>query len=362
MHFGLRIWKSVLGVFLCGFIYWARGYQGAPFYSCIALLQCMRTDRVDTLKISIQREVGTLIGAIYGIVMILLFNNVDGLWRYGIIALFIIPIINTAILFHQSNASYFACVVFLSIAINHLGDANPYVFVFNRWLDTTIGIVLAYIINHFTLIHKYDKATIFVMPLHEKLTSYTKYHLQRLLDQGIQVSFDFDGNVDEVQPELGKYALKVPIICNDGHTLYDVRAHQFIIKKEFTYKKAMDVYHRISHLDPHIFYIQEQTMMVSISKDDTYYYKTRTSPYLNYMHHPLPEGQPVLYFQCVDPTDEVLSLEGVCVKSMGNHTYKIYAPCDRRDFLYGVQWVDQKSQEASIRQIEKVSKTHFLQK
>lgn len=43
----------------------------------------------------------------------------------------------------KKNASYFSTVVFLSIVVNHIGDQNPLLFVFNRVLDTMIGIVLA---------------------------------------------------------------------------------------------------------------------------------------------------------------------------------------------------------------------------
>ena len=52
-------------------------------------------------------------------------------------------ILYTTVLLKKKNASYFSTVVFLSIVVNHIGDQNPLLFVFNRVLDTMIGIVLA---------------------------------------------------------------------------------------------------------------------------------------------------------------------------------------------------------------------------
>ncbi len=42
---------------------------------------------------------------------------------------------------------YFSCVVFLSIVVIHIGDANPYLFVFNRVMDTMIGIIIGMLVN-----------------------------------------------------------------------------------------------------------------------------------------------------------------------------------------------------------------------
>lgn len=42
---------------------------------------------------------------------------------------------------------YFSCVVFLSIVVIHIGDANPCLFVFNRVMDTMIGIIVGMLVN-----------------------------------------------------------------------------------------------------------------------------------------------------------------------------------------------------------------------
>ena len=59
----------------------------------------------------------------------------------------LVVIIYTTVLVNKKQASYFSCVVFLSIAVNHIGDMHPYLFVWNRFLDTAIGILVGVGVN-----------------------------------------------------------------------------------------------------------------------------------------------------------------------------------------------------------------------
>ena len=54
------------------------------------------------------------------------------------------------------------CVVFLSIALTHSFDDNPYLFVFNRVLDTFIGIGVGLAVNNFHLPVRHDSETLYV--------------------------------------------------------------------------------------------------------------------------------------------------------------------------------------------------------
>ena len=48
---------------------------------------------------------------------------------------------------NEKNTSYFACVVYLSIAVNHVTDVDPFLFVLNRCFDTVIGIAVGLFVN-----------------------------------------------------------------------------------------------------------------------------------------------------------------------------------------------------------------------
>lgn len=150
-HIGMRIIKSALGVLVCFAIYFLRRKQGTPFYSALAVLWCIQNKTENTWGNAIQRTIGTFIGAVYGLIYILIklhfFNFEDSFIHYAAISAALIPIIYTTVVINQKKASYFSCVVFLSIVVNHLMDENPYLFVLNRSLDTLIGIFVGLVLN-----------------------------------------------------------------------------------------------------------------------------------------------------------------------------------------------------------------------
>ncbi len=61
-HIGMRIVKTVIAVFVCGVLAWARGQSG--FYSMIAAVVCVQNTAGKTIESSINRMIGTLIGGV----------------------------------------------------------------------------------------------------------------------------------------------------------------------------------------------------------------------------------------------------------------------------------------------------------
>ena len=103
-----------------------------PFYSALAVLWCIQNHTKYTFSNALQRVVGTAVGAIFGLLFILgkiyIVDLGNGIVHYLVLSLFVIPVIYTTILLHRGNTSYFSCVVYLSIVVNHLTDENPFLF------------------------------------------------------------------------------------------------------------------------------------------------------------------------------------------------------------------------------------------
>ena len=236
---GMRIIKSSIGVLLGFIIYFLRGKHGTPFYTALSVLWCMQPYSSNAKANAIQRTIGTFIGAAYGLIMILVelyvipFDN--ELFRYITISLLIIPIIYTTVIFNKKNASYFSCVVFLSIVVNHLKDKNPYLFVFNRMMDTMIGIGLALIINTFELPRKRRNDLLFVAELDkvllnmkETLTSYSKIELNKMLDDGVKLTIATMKTPGALVTSLQDIRLNLPVIAMDGAILFDMKENKYL--------------------------------------------------------------------------------------------------------------------------------------
>lgn len=72
---GLRIIKSAVGVFLCYVVNLLRNGQGIVFYSQLAVLWCMQDYVSETKAKAKQRSLGTLVGALAGLVYIMLIDD-----------------------------------------------------------------------------------------------------------------------------------------------------------------------------------------------------------------------------------------------------------------------------------------------
>ena len=148
-HIGMRIIKTVIAVFICGLLGWLR--DETSFFSMIAAVLCMQKSAEKTFTTSFNRIMGTAVGGVFGVVVLFLETELH-VQRvmpvyYLIVSLMLIPVIMSTIAIKKPSVAGFACVVFLSTTIYHVGDASPYTYALNRMLDTALGIVVALVVN-----------------------------------------------------------------------------------------------------------------------------------------------------------------------------------------------------------------------
>ena len=323
---GMRIIKSALGVLICFAIYFMRGKQGAPFYSALAVLWCIQNQTKNTVQNALQRTVGTGIGAAYGLIYILIKQRVpqlgDSFLHYCIISIALIPIIYTTVVIKQKKASYFSCVVFLSIVVNHLMDENPYIFVANRSLDTLIGIFVGLVLNSVCIHGEYDRDTLFIADvdramdgLSTGITPFSQIMIKNMLEKGMQLTFmtlrtpaGFLEGMPDIKPKL-------PIIAMDGAILYDIKENRYpkvyVISAEhacniesFVRSRGFNIFTTIILEDVLIIYYDELKNATEID----IYEKMHKSPYRNYLNKERPKDHPVVYMMCVDETRKIEQL------------------------------------------------------
>jgi hypothetical protein len=243
---GQRILRSVLAVFLCFIIYFLRGRRGTPFYSIIAALQCIQPYTANMLKVGKKRITGTLVGAFWGGVVLIgslylsgdrsTFQDTPA--YYMTLVLFAGVVLYSTVLLRITESSYFTTVVFLSIIMNHIGDANPFIFIFNRTMDTIIGVGVAVLANCLHLPRTRDRETLFVSGVDHvlfredrNLSPFTRIQLNRFIKDGCRFSVSTKQTPATVRELTKGIGLKIPIIAMDGACLYDM--------EEMTYVKTV---------------------------------------------------------------------------------------------------------------------------
>lgn len=323
---GMRIIKSAVGVFLCFLIDILRGNEGIVFYSQLAVLWCMRDYVSETRKFARQRTVGTMIGAIYGLVLLLLRKRLagtpcfEGRLFYGmIVSLFIVVVLYSTVLIRQKQASYFSCVVFLSIVVNHIQDANPYVFVWNRFLDTIIGIIVGVVVNCFTIPGKKNKDILFLSGLDDTLlakngsvSDYSRIELNRMIESGLNFTVSTMRTPASLMEPLRGINLKLPVIAMDGAALYNIienrYEHVYIISAEHCDKildyfegKQLPYFANVVIDDLLLIYYQD----TNCEQYNEIVEKLRKSPYRNYVKRPVARDENIVYFMVIDTSENI---------------------------------------------------------
>ena len=324
---GMRIIKSAIAVAICFGIDYLRGGQGMVFYSQLAALWCIQMYRSNTIRNALQRTVGTIIGAIYGLLYLLAYPIIFGkgyvyVWMgEAIISVLIVAVLYTTVVLKKPQASYFSCVVFLSIVINHVKDLNPYMFVWNRFLDTMIGIGVGILINDFHLCFHPDKETLFISGLdevlldnREEMSQFSKVELNRMIDDGMNFTIASMRTPASIIEAMGEVKLKLPVIAMNGAALYDLQTCSYlkvyVIPAEKSQKIAKMIkdegicfYSNVIIDDMLVIYYED----VEDDVNRQVVNKLRTSPFRNYVKRPLPVDEAVVYFMLLDKKEKILT-------------------------------------------------------
>lgn len=338
---GNRIIKSAAGVLLCWCIYLLRGRTGIPFYSMLAALWCIQPYINKTMSMALQRTIGTFIGAAFGLITIVLeiyaFNIYDRPLGFLVVALMIIPVIYTTVLIKRPNASYFSCVVFLSITVIHMTDENPFMFVLNRVLDTFIGIAVGMLVNSARLPRRRIRDTLFtaelddmLSPISEQLTPFSKVEINRMLSEGLKFTLVTMRTPASLMDTLSDVDLELPVVVMNGAALYDFRNNSYVkayIISGDTCEKircivnaaGMNVFTNALCDDSLVIYYDR----LENEAEKTIFNLLKKSPYRNYINRKPASDDRVIYMMIVDISDRISVLYEQLVQSEIGQLLKI---------------------------------------
>lgn len=322
---GQRIVRSVIAIEICFCIYFLRGKQGIPFYSALAVLQCIQPYQESTKKMAKKRIIGTFVGAFWGLVMILIqFYGFHGRLQ-GTFASYILIgfatgiVIYSTILLKCKETAYFSCVVFLSITVMHLADENPFLFVLNRVLDTLIGVGIAIGMNAAHIPRKKQNNILFVSGIDDtildstyQLSPYCKVELNRMIDMGACFTVSTIRTPASVREAMSGIRLKYPVIAMDGAVLYDMNENSYLLKYQISSGQAKNM---ISFLEKEEFRYFTNVIIDDLliiyyrnlvnEAEKGIYYTRKKSPYRNYVQTVDPVYDNVVYFLLIDKKEKV---------------------------------------------------------
>ena len=375
---GQRILRSAAAVGICLAIYVLRGRAGIPFYSAIAALQCIQPYTKDMRGVARKRFVGTVIGAVWGLALLLLEIWLVGAGpgseaiHYVQVPLFLILTLYSTVLLGVREMAYFSGVVFLAITINHFTDANPYLFAFNRLLDTTIGIAVAAVVNRLHLPRSRDLDTLFVSGLghslldsESRLSDYSRVELNRLMDDGMKFSLSTIQTQATVRELLPGVRLRCPIITMDGAALYDMGSLSYLRTTPMSEEKAAHItaWCREREL-PFFSNSIEQNLLVIRFRDlpneamRSLFEKKRVSPYRNYIRSETDSCGNVVYLLVLDSAERIADAYEALGRESWSADYRVVKGDSGQEGFASLKIYDAAcSRAAMLRELESVMGT-----
>ena len=217
-------------------------------------------------------------------------------------------------------------MVFLSIALTHSFDDDPYLFVFNRELDTFIGIAVGLAVNNFRIPVKHDSETLYVsgidsvlIPDDPSANAFNKVELNRMIESGVKFTVSTIRTPAEVMSLMKGVKLNHPVIVMDGAAMYDITVGEYL-EAEFMQTNVCEQAERIianngMHCFVNVMY--DATLLIFYGElknaaEKDLYETHKHSPYRNYVREKFrrhDDSERVLYLTVLDESVKISALE-----------------------------------------------------
>ena len=323
---GKRIIKTCLAVTLCLLFYMLRGYSGdsMPAEAAITAILCMSTNARGSRASAAGRFIGTLIGAFWGFLFLVIVPRVpvlaENLWAlYLHMGFGTLLALYSAVLIKKPDVAGLSAIVFLCVVISFPDIENPMEQAFKRILDVMVGTTIAITINSVHLPRRKLNGKIFFVRMKDlaldqfsAIPTTVLYRLENLLQDGAKICLMSEHAPAFHTTRLGNLKFSVPMIVMDGAAIYDANENAYLsitsidpnscrwlMKRLDGMERSYFIY--TVHRDRNcIFHHGPMTEM-----EDTVYQRVKRSPFRYYLdddHFPMAD---VVYLKIVGNRKEL---------------------------------------------------------
>lgn len=241
-HIGQRILKTAIAVFLCLVFYGLRGYRGEdmPTEAVITAIICMQPYVRDSKDYALNRLAGTMIGAAWGLLFLLLLLLVPALSVnlyivYVLMAAGVLLSLYSAVAIHKPDASSLSAIVFICIVITFPDIEAPFQQAADRLLGILVGTVAAIGVNTFRLPRGKNRDLVFFLHSSDlvpdrfsQLTPAVLFRLNSLFLEGAKICLVSAHAPAFFASQLNMMSVNLPMIVMDGAAVYDVRQNRYL--------------------------------------------------------------------------------------------------------------------------------------
>ena len=343
-HIGQRIIKTAIAVYVCFMINMLRGYgvSNMSVDAAITAVICMQNTMIDVKHSSFNRILGTIIGAVWGLVFLeilwAIVFDVAFFICYAIVAIGVIVSIYTTVVLKKSDASSLAAIVFLCVCGPFFSVGNPVVHAFGRLLDVFIGTSVALLVNLLRLPKKKNQDCVFFVRTRDRgPDSYVKaspavlYQIRTLYERGAKLCLISQHAPAFIVHQMVAVNPTVPMIVMDGAAIYDSVESAYLYKACLSVssgrmaREALDKLgcnyftYTIHHNKTCIFHHGEQYNDL----EKKVYDRLKKTPYRSYFNEEIFEEDEIVYFKMIDTEDEIVRLENLITGMLPPELFRI---------------------------------------
>ena len=343
-HIGQRIIKTAIAVFVCFVINILRGYgvSNMSVDAAITAVICMQNTMTDVKRSSFNRILGTLIGAVWGLIFLELLwfivFEVDFIICYAVVAIGVILSIYTTVVLKKSDASSLAAIVFLCVVGAFFSVSNPVMHAFGRLLDVFIGTATALIVNLIHFPTKKNQDCVFFVRTKDlgpdsyvKASSAVLYQLRTLFSKGAKLCLISEHAPAFIAHQISTVNPTVPMIVMDGAAIYDSAESEYLyeaylkVENSRMAREALDKIgcnyftYTIHHNKTCIFHHGDQYSEL----EKKVYDRLKKTPYRSYFNEEIFKENEIVYFKMIDTEDEILKLENLLTGMLPPERFRI---------------------------------------
>ena len=238
-YLGQRVVKTSVAVFLCLIFYYLRGYDEGTISAeaAISAIICMQPYVHDTREYAINRISGTLLGAFWGFLFLLIVPMfpIQGIPLYALMGLGTLISLYSAVVIRKPDTSGLAAIVFICVVIAYPQVEFPLDQAFHRVLDVLVGTFIAIGVNVFRLPRVKLRNQLFFIHTKDlsqdhlsQIPSSVLFRLSYLNRDGARICMISEHAPAFFISQICQIRLNAPMIVMDGAGIYDANENIYL--------------------------------------------------------------------------------------------------------------------------------------
>ena len=316
-YIGQRVIKTSVAVFLCLVFYHLRGYDEGTISAeaAISAIICMQPYVNDTREYAINRISGTLLGAFWGFLFLLIVPmfSVRGIPLYALMSLGTLISLYSAVAIRKPDTSSLAAIVFICVVIAYPEVGFPLDHAFHRVLDVLVGTFIATGVNVFRLPRVKLRNQVFFIHTKDlsrdhlsQIPSPVLFRLSYLSRDGAKICTISEHTPAFFISQICHIHLNAPMIVMDGAGIYDANENIYLstncvppASSEWLMGKlnSMGLSYFIYTVNKNMNYIYHHGTMSQ--EEQKVVQRMRSSPYRHYLNDEAFDLNDIVYIKIV---------------------------------------------------------------